>query len=279
MRLGAPIYTEYQTAEEWAGAVRDKGYGAALCPVKADAPLSEIKAYERLAAENDIVISEVGAWCNPLHPDPEEKKKALARCCAQLRLADDIGARCCVNIAGSKDPDRWDGPHPDNFTEETFDEIVLTVRHIIDTVKPKRTYYTLEPLAWIFPDSADSYLELAQAVDRDRFAVHLDIVNVIRTPREHYRNADLIHEWFAKLGPRIRSCHAKDTVLEARYTSHTGEAASGKGALDYGALLREIETLDPDMPLMIEHLTTEAEYDAAARYIRSEAAREGIALR
>ena len=279
MRLGAPIFTEYQTPEAWAQAVRDKGYAAAYCPVKAGAPPSEIKAYGEAAAKHDIVIAEVGVWNNPLALDPGEKKKALAHCCAQLRLADEIGARCCVNIAGSKNKERWDGPHPDNFAQETFEEIVASVRHIIDTVRPKRTYYTLEPMAWAIPDTADSYLELIRAVDRDRFAVHLDIVNVIRTPREHYQNAALIGEWFGTLGPHIRSCHAKDTVLEARFTSHTGEAVPGKGRLDYGALLRHIEALDPDMPLMIEHLTTEAEYDAAARYIRDAAAREGIGLK
>lgn len=245
MRLGAPIYIEYQTPEEWVEAVRDKGYGTALCPIQADAPLSEINACERMAAKHDIII----------------------------------GARCCVNIAGSKNPQRWDGPHPDNFAQETFEEVVASVRYILDTVKPKRTYYTLEPMAWAIPDTADSYLELIQAVDRNRFAVHLDIVNVIRTPREHYENADLIREWFKKLGPHICSCYAKDTVIEARYTSHTGEAAPGKGTLDYGVLLREIEALDPDMPLMIEHLETEEEYDTAARYIRGVAAREGIGLK
>lgn len=278
MRLGAPIFTEYRTPEEWARAVRDKGYRAAYCPVKADAALSEIRSYAEAAAKNDIVIAETGAWSNPLNPEPGEKKKALSHCCGQLRLADEIGARCCVNIAGSKDPNRWDGPHPDNFTAETFDEIVTTVRHIVDTVRPERTYYTLEPMPWIFPDTADSYLDLIRAVDRDRFAVHIDIVNTIRTPREHYRNADLIREWFAKLGPHIRSCHAKDTVMEPCFTSHTGEAAPGKGALDYGVLLREIERISPDMPLMIEHLTEEDEYDSAARYIRGAAAQEGIGL-
>lgn len=279
MRLGAPIFYEYKTPGQWAESVRLKGYSAAICPLGAGAPLTEIRSYEEAALDHDIVIAEVGAWSNPLHPDQGEKKEALAHCCAQLHLADEIGARCCVNIAGSKDPNRWDGPHPDNFTDDTFDEIVAAVRHIIDTVQPRRTYYTLEPLAWMFPDTADSYLRLIQAIDRERFAVHLDIVNVIRTPREHYRNADLIREWFHKLGPYIHSCHAKDTVLEARFTSHTGEAAPGKGNLDYGVLVREIETASADMPLLIEHLKTEEEYDAAARYIRCAAAREGIGIK
>lgn len=279
MRLGGPIFAPYDTPEEWVRAVRDKGYGTALCPVKTGAALDEIQAYEHAAREAGIIIAEVGAWSNPIHPDPREKEKAVAHCIEHLRLADAIGANCCVNIAGSKDAARWDGPHPDNFTQETFREIVESVRAIIDAAKPKRTFYTLEPMPWVFPDTADSYVELIRAVDRDRFAVHIDMVNVIRTPRDYYRSADVIGEWFSKLGPYIKSCHAKDSALEVRFTSHLSESPPGQGGLDYGAYLRAVEAVSTDLPLIMEHLDTEAEYDAPAAYIRACAQREGIPIK
>lgn len=279
MRLGGSLFAPWDTPEGWVKALRDKGYGAALCPVKADAPLSDIRAYERAAASADIVIAEVGVWNNPIHPDAREKEKAIAHSQGQLALADEIGAACCVNIAGSKDPAVWDGPHPGNFSPETFEEIVETVRAIIDAVKPRRTFYTLEAMPWVPPDTVGSYLDLIRAVGRDRFAVHIDMVNVIRTPREHYRSGDLIREWFRRLRPYIKSCHAKDTVLTPRYTSHTGEAAPGLGALDYVTLLREAEAISPDMPLIIEHLKTEPEYDAAAAYIRQRAREAGVPVK
>ena len=72
-------------------------------------------------------------------------------------MADEIGARCCVNIAGSRGA-KWDGPHPADLTPETFDLIVQSVREIIDAVKPTRAFYTLETMPWMYPDSADSYL-------------------------------------------------------------------------------------------------------------------------
>ncbi|CAM4444877.1 sugar phosphate isomerase/epimerase [Paenibacillus tarimensis] len=47
------------------------------------------------------MISEVGAWSNPISPDEGARRKALDFCKQQLALAEEIGARCCVNIAGA----------------------------------------------------------------------------------------------------------------------------------------------------------------------------------
>ena len=136
--------------------------------------------------------------------------------------------------------------------------IVQTVREIIDAVKPIRTFYTLETMPWMYPDSADSYLELIRAIDRERFAVHLDVVNLICSPQRYFANAALIRECVAKLGPQIKSCHAKDIALADRLTVHLDEVRPGLGGLDYRALLRELNGLDPDLPLMLEHLPNEA---------------------
>jgi sugar phosphate isomerase/epimerase len=119
------------------------------------------------------------------------------------------------------------------------------------------------------PDSADSYLELIRAIDRERFAVHLDVVNLVCSPQRYFGNAALIRECVAKLGPQIKSCHAKDVALADRLTVHLDEVRPGLGGLDYRMLLRELNGLDPDLPLMLEHLPNEPEYDQAASYVRS----------
>jgi sugar phosphate isomerase/epimerase len=161
---------------------------------------------------------------------------------------------------------------------ETFDMVVASVQDIIDAVQPRRTTYVLEPMPWMFPDTADSYLALLDAVDREAFAVHIDMVNVINSPQAYFNNAALIREWFAKLGPYIRSCHAKDSLLSTKLTTHLDEMRPGLGQLDYRTLLLEVDKLDPDTPLMIEHLQTEAAYRLAADYIRTVAAELTISV-
>lgn len=278
MRLGGPVFGDCSDPDKWIAGVKRHGYSAAFCPVGADASDEIVQAYASAAASADIVIAEVGAWSNPISPDEETRRKAITHCQNQLALADRIGARCCVNIAGARG-EQWDGPHPDNVSKDTFSLIVDTVREIIDAVKPTRTFYTLETMPWVLPDSADSYLDLFRAIDRKQFAVHLDPVNIVNCPRRFYDTGALIRECFAKLGPFIKSCHAKDIALSGKLTLHLDETRPGLGGLDYGVYLAELSKLDPDTPLMLEHLPSEEEYKLAAQHIRSVAAETGVAIR
>ena len=273
MRLGGPV-SGYSDPDSWIRAIQAKGYRAASCPVQADADGDVIGDYRRAAAEANIVIAEVGAWSNPLGPDGSDRAAAMDKCKAGLQLAEEIGARCCVNISGSRGT-RWDGPDAANLTQETFDRIVATVREIIDAVKPTRTCYALEPMPWMYPDSPDSYVSLIEAIDRVGFGVHLDPVNMVNCPARYFGNAELLRACFDKLGPHIRSCHAKDIILRDNLTVHLDEGRPGSGAMDYGVYLEELSKLDPDTPLILEHLDSEEEYTQGAEFIRSVAAEVG----
>ncbi len=269
IRLGGPLFDPFDGPDSWIGALQKSGYRAANCPVHPGAGEQVIKAYESAAIEHDIVIAEVGAWSNPISPDQAEASSAIEKCIKGLQLADQIGANCCVNISGSRNQQHWAGPHKDNLTDEVFDMVVETTRKIIDAVNPTRTFFALEAMPWSFPDSTDTYLQLLKAIDRKRFGVHLDPVNMITSPRDYFNNGKLIKDMFARLGPHIKSCHAKDiTLREDNYIPQLNEVRAGTGTLDYVAYLQELARLK-DVPLMMEHLESAEEYDKAAMHIRS----------
>jgi sugar phosphate isomerase/epimerase len=276
LRLGGPVFEKYTDPDGWVKAMKKLGYTAAYCPVGAQARDDVVKAYARAAKEAGIIIAEVGAWSNPISPDEKTRRAALEKCHKQLALADRIGARCCVNITGSRG-EQWDGPSPENLTDETFDMIVETTRSIIDQVKPTRTYFTLETMPWAYPDSPDSYLRLFKAIDRKRFAVHLDPVNLVCSPQRYFGNGRLIRECFEKLGPYIKSCHAKDILLSTKLTTHLDEIRPGLGGLDYAVFLKELSKI-PDTPLMLEHLKGAEEYGLAADHIRRVAKTIGLSF-
>lgn len=213
LRLGGPIFEKIDEPDRWCQQHKNLGYSAAYCPLEWQASDDVVAAVEQAARTANIVIAEVGAWSNPISPDEDTRKNAIEKCIRQLNLADRIGACCCVNISGSRGS-RWDGPDADNLTEDTLEMIVTTTRHIIDQVKPKRTFFTLETMPWAVPDSAESYLRLIKSIDRKQFAVHLDPVNIINSPQRYYHNAAVIVDCFRKLGAWIKSCHAKDILLQ-----------------------------------------------------------------
>ncbi len=278
MRLGGPVQEQFSDPDEGVKAVKALGYSAAYCPVGKDASDDDVRAYVDAAQAADVVIAEVGAWQNnPVSPDEETRRAGIAGCREQLALADRVGARCCVNVSGSRGED-WAGPHPDNLTDDTFDLIVESVRTIIDGVKPTRTYFALEAMPYTYPDSVESYVALLKAIDRERFAVHMDPVNLVSSPQRYYNTGALIRDFVTQLGPHIRSCHAKDILLADELTVHLSEVRPGLGNLDYATYLRELARLDPDPPLMLEHLTSPEEYALAADHVRAVAEDVGVSL-
>jgi sugar phosphate isomerase/epimerase len=272
MRLGGPSFYQGSNPDEWVAALQQLGYSAAYLEGGGNAP-----EFAHAAQQAGIVIAETGAWSNPLAADPVQRKAAMDKCIRQLQLADETGARCCVNIAGSRG-DRWDGPDVRNLLPETFEMIVESVRQIIDTAKPTRTFYALETMPWIAPDSPDCYLAMIDAIDRRNFAVHLDVVNMINCPTRAYDTAGFIRECFAKLAPYIKSIHAKDVCFSSdrHLTLHLDECRPGAGLIDFATLLREAAKLHPATPVMLEHLPSEQEYKAAAAFLGSAALGAGV---
>lgn len=277
MRLGASLELGSEDPEESARAYAAAGYSAAVCPPLTLEQGERIRAIREAFHRHDVVLAEVGVWNNMLHPDPDRRAASVEANIHALALADEVGALCCVNIAGSFHPTGWDAPHPRNLSEEAFELTVQNVRWIIDAAMPKRALYTLETMPWMIPDSADSYLRLIDAVDRPMFGVHLDPVNLINCPSRYYGNAAFLRECFAKLGRWIVSCHGKDILLREQLTVHLDEVRPGRGALDYRVLLQELARLPGDVPLILEHLPPE-EYPSARDYVVGVAAQAGLSF-
>ncbi len=278
LRLGTPVRVRSRDPEAIAKAHRDLGYRAAYCPNVSLDDKDRIRDIERAFPKHDVVIAEVGRWCNLLEADPAKRKANLKKVTEGLALADAVGARCCVDIAGSYNKEIWYGPHPDNVTKRFFDATVENARKIIDAVKPRRAKFGFEMMGWALPDSPDSYLELLKAIDRKAFAVHLDPCNLVNAPRRFYDNTGLIDDCFDKLGPHIVSCHAKDLTWDVEMNVHFREVTVGTGSIDYRTYLKRLAQVAPEAPLMLEHCPNQEEYRKGATYLFQLAPEVGVSF-
>ncbi len=278
VRLGGPVFSRTEDPDELVSAHVKLGYRAAYCPNVSLNDETRIKALREAFNKQGVVIAEVGRWVNLVDADPEKRRQNLKQVTEGLALAEAIGALCCVDIAGSYNPTRWDGPHPDNLSDRFFDAAVENARSIIDAVKPSRAKFSYEMMGWTIPDSPDSALKLLKAVDRTAFAVHLDPCNLINSPTRFYRSTQLLNECFDKLGPWIVSCHAKDLIWDPEMNVHFREVRPGAGSLDYRIYLERIAKLPQAPTLMIEHLPNAEEYDKARQYIFGVGKANGISF-
>nr|MBP3598832.1 sugar phosphate isomerase/epimerase [Eubacterium sp.] len=265
MRLGGTVFYDGTNPEEYALAHVEKGFGAALCPdwISLENP-AQLDEFKRAMRKHDVCIAEVGAWCNPLHPDKKEAEKNIQYMIQRLQLAEELEAVTCVNILGTKSVENWYAPTRESYSNAFFEEAVAVSQRIIDAVKPVHTKLSFEMMPYNFLDDAKEYLHFLGAVDRDGAGVHLDICNTINHPRLLYRNEEHIRETFSLLRDKIVTLHLKDiTLRKDTFTVEFNEVLIGTGDVNYEVLMKEIAALSVDTPAMLEHLQTEEEYDAA----------------
>lgn len=279
MKLGGSVVGPWETPEAFIALLDKTGFAAIPCPVDSDTDRTLAREVIAAIRERGVVIAEVGVWRNVLAPDPAERDRALQYAKAQLTLAEEYGIPCCVNIAGAPSP-RWDGPYKANYTQETYDRIISTVRDIIDSVQPKTAFYTLEPMPWMLPDGPDEYLQMLSDINRPQFAAHMDFVNMIASPRRFLYAHEFIEECLVKTGPYIKSTHLKDSLMEPDFTCVLKETAPGLGQLDFALVLDSIHRhLGPDAPVLLEHMNTAEEYQKAFQHLCAIAAERDIPIR
>lgn len=276
MRLGGTVC--FGHISEFEDKLTASGFRAITAPFTCETPREEINRYLEIIRRHDVLIAEVGVWRNPF--DRERGRDNLEFARRQLKLADELDIPCCVNIVGTESSAGWDAADPENYTEEMYGRIVSSIREIIDGVNPQKAYYCIEPMPWMIPDGPDVYLQLMKDVDRSRFGVHMDFVNMINSPRRFLAAESFIEECFRKLGPYIRSTHLKDSRMNlTQLTTMLNECSPGEGALDFVKVLQILDRYLPaDAPVLLEHMSTFEEYRKAYEYIadRAKEAHVGI---
>ena len=259
MRLGTSSPLKHDSPEEWASNQIKLGCKTVVFPVQSNEPEQKIIAYKDAAEKAGLSIAEVGIWRNALSPDADERKANMDYCVNQLRLADFLNARCAVNVAGAFGP-RWDGGYKANFSDEAWKSTVSMVREIIDRANVKNTFFTLEPMPWMIPTGPLEYVRLLETVERDRFAVHLDIINMTNSAERYFNAEEFVDECAEVLGKHIKSCHIKDVHLNERYTFRLEECGPGDGEFPLRHYVEKMNAIDPEMPVILEHLDTDEQY-------------------
>ena len=265
MRLGISSSLNEPDAGKWAERMSKMGCKSVVFPLDCSAGKDRVKEFTKAAKENDLLIAEVGIWRNVLASSKEERKTNFEYAVGQLRLADEIGAKCCVNVAGAFG-DRWDGGHRANFTKEAWNETVQSVRAIIDEVKPKNTKFAIESMPWMYPTGPEEYKRLMEDVEREEFAAHLDVINMVNCPKRYFFFDEFLEECFDILGESIVSCHLKNSLLLEGYTFQLKECALEEGRLNVTKYVELAHKLDKDMPMIIEHLADDEAYAVSMKY-------------
>lgn len=199
-----------------------------------------------LLAKNDVHVSVLGCYINPVNPIESMRQAEVARFIEHLKYARIIGADMVGTETGRFDPQQKRNPY--TYTEGTYQLLLKSMREIVAAAEKlgvivgvegvfDHTLYCPELMKRFLDDIASPNVE-----------VILDSVNMIG-PEDVNRQAEVIDKAFAYYGDKITMLHMKDFVFDGKNQlfRHVGE-----GLFQYEPLMKQLKAKKPHITMLLE---------------------------
>jgi sugar phosphate isomerase/epimerase len=196
--------------------------------------------------KNNIQIAVLGCYINMIHPDINERRKALDRFKEHIRYARDFGCSVVGTETGNVNTDIVYTEK--NFKEEPFLEVVKSVTELVEEAEKFGVMVGIEGGINHPVYSPKMMKRLLDSVDSNNLQVIFDPVNYL-TIMNYKSQEAVIEEAFELLGDRIVILHAKDFIIEDNCVKTT---SVGEGLLNYGTVFKFIKEKKPFINIIIE---------------------------
>lgn len=261
--------------------VRGLGFSGIFTRFKANHPLDTPRheaerVRQVMQGEGLRMYQSTGFWQNLVTPDETQRTEAVRVLCGAIRLAGWMGCRGIDTGPGSMSPRGPWFPHPDNWTASARAQLIKSLKACAPVAEDYGVYLSMEGHQLVTLESAEVTAEILDAVNSPWVSSDYDSANWI-TLKEVYDTGPAINRHFDVLGHRIVSCHAKDVWLEDKLALHIQDGCPGAGHLDFRTLIRRMEALSPEYPILPEGPVTE-ELPGVVGLFRGLAAELGITI-
>ncbi|MFP3122462.1 sugar phosphate isomerase/epimerase [Ectobacillus funiculus] len=210
---------------------------------------------------HNIQIAVLGCYINMIHPDQDERRKALERFKEHIRYARDFGCSIVGTETGNVNADIV--YTVENFKEEPFQQVVSSVRELVKEAEKFGVIVGIEGGVNHPIYSPKVMKRLLDTIDSNNLQVIFDPVNFL-TIENYMQQEEIFTEAIELFGDRIAILHAKDFIVEDNELKPT---AVGKGLLDYDVVIRLIKSKKPFVNILMEE-TTEPFIEESIEFLR-----------
>ena len=222
-----------------------------------DTPKANALRVRQVLADHGLrMYQSTGFWQNLVNPDEHARTEAVRVLCGAIQLAGWMGSRGIDTGPGSMSSRGPWFPHPENWTPTARRQLVKSLNACAPVAQNCGVYLSMEGHQLVTLESAEVTAEILDEVNSPWVTSDYDSANWI-TLKEVYDTAAAVNRHFDVLGAHIVSCHAKDVWAEDKLSVHLQDGCPGKGNMDFRTVLRRMETLSPDYPVLPEGCATE----------------------
>jgi sugar phosphate isomerase/epimerase len=245
--------------------------------------------------DHDLPICCISGYTNIIYPDRSERERRLASLKEIIRHAQYLGSPYVISETGTYNTESDWVHHPNNKTEEGFEECRRVVADLARTAYDHGAMFLLETYVNNVVGSVEETVRMFGAVDHPGLGLLMDPTNYFETHNID-RMDQMLNQVFDTLSDRIKIAHAKDVkrsgadkgekhadigdedALESHTFRGVGEIelpAPGLGALNYDLYLARLARKHPNVPIIIEHLD-EADVPRAKKFLDGKLRANGL---
>lgn len=212
-------------------------------------------------AFSPLTIMMLGAYFNPVDPDPQKVAAGILNFKNHLQIAKAMGASCVGSETGSLMGTPW-GYVPKNHQPQTLEKVIDVFRELVAEAEANDTFVAAEGA---YNHVAYGPLQIKTLLDRihnPRLKVIVDLFNFLHVGN-HREHLSLLDQCLSLFPDRIIIFHLKDYRIVEGALKQVG---LGQGLMDYPAIISRIQHSIPNAWLVFEGVT-KADIPASFAYI------------
>ena len=279
MRFAAAMrLAEGQTYADMARRAKRLGYQGVSIGFDHRWSKADLVAIRQAFDEQGVDVVELACYCNLLTPRSDEASRIVERLGWALEAGALLNCDHATTYAGSRhpDPDQPFAPHPDNWSDATWDLLVKRIWALLEGVDDIGVCLCFEPRPTTTLNSLEALADLNADAGTTRVRIALDPAALF-TPPAAKQPARGLAEIFAALADTIAVARATDvTLVEAADEPRLAPAPLGEGVMDYVTYLKLVDALELDTPVVVKYQGSDGAYRDARRFLAEAAAEAGV---
>ncbi|MGL1890865.1 MAG: sugar phosphate isomerase/epimerase [Spirochaetaceae bacterium] len=198
---------------------------------------------------NNINISVLGCYINPVHPDKDIRNEHLNSFIDHIKFASSFGCKVVGTETGSTLPNC--GFTEDIYLETTFIDFIESIKVLVDVAERFGIIVAIEGVADKHViHNHERMMRVLEYIPSPNLGIIYDPVNFLSNDNLN-KSDDLMKEAFELFSHKMVSIHVKDYVIKDG--KKDGTIPSGKGLLNYELLLNLIKKHRPYIDVLLEN--------------------------
>ena len=204
-------------------------------------PSAAIQAVRENAEKYGIPVEVINGTFNMAHPDRDIREEGIRRFEILCRAAKELGAKYISLCSGTRNADHLWSPHPDNDTQEAWNDMLDTVSRCTKIAEEYGITLAVESEASNIISTPERARSLMDTVGSPNLKMILDCANLFHAGEAHKENVcKTLEHAFALYGNDIVLAHGKD-IREGDGIDFCG---TGLGIVDFAYTAALLEQYD-----------------------------------